>query len=133
MDVLIDIAGWFTNSSGPIATGLSFNSLVASRQLDTRNSANPIGQNTFLAPALQVLTPGAVAVFNVTITNAGAYSYVTLFPGCLALPPASDLNFGPGQTIANMAVFKVGADGRIAVYNSVGAVDVIADLAGYYN
>jgi len=133
VDVLIDVAGWFTNSSGPTATGLSFNAIVSSRQLDTRLSFNPIGQNTVLAPALQVLTPGAVAVFNVTVTNAQAYSYLTLFPDGLALPNASDLNFGPGQTLANMAVVKVGADGRIAFYNSVGVVDVIADLAGSYS
>ena len=49
------------------------------------------------------------------------------------MPTASNLNFVAGQTIPNLVVVPVGADGSIRLFNgSGGAVDLIADVAGYY-
>ena len=49
------------------------------------------------------------------------------------MPLASNLNFVPGQTIPNLVVAKVGANGNIALTNnSPGTVQLIADVAGYY-
>jgi hypothetical protein len=47
-------------------------------------------------------------------------------------PLASNLDFAPGETIPNLVVVPVGADGKIDLYNSLGTVNLIADLAGYY-
>ncbi len=42
------------------------------------------------------------------------------------------MNFVAGQTVPNMAIVKVGANGRISIFNSAAsAVDVIVDVQGY--
>lgn len=48
------------------------------------------------------------------------------------MPVASNLNFGPGQQLANLVTVQVGAAGAITVYNNRGAVDVIVDVQGYF-
>ena len=75
---------------------------------------------------------GAV-VLNVTATAPSAGSYLTVYPTGSALPTASNLNFGPGQTVPNLVVAKVGAGGKVNVYNAVGSTDVIFDVAGWYS
>ena len=47
-------------------------------------------------------------------------------------PSTSNLNFTAGQTIANLVVVPVGADGNVIVYHKAGSVHVIADVAGWY-
>ncbi|MPY92962.1 MAG: hypothetical protein GEV08_07805 [Acidimicrobiia bacterium] len=43
-----------------------------------------------------------------------------------------NLNFGPGDTIANAVTVKIGDGGQIWLSNAVGSVEVIVDLSGYY-
>ena len=50
------------------------------------------------------------------------------------MPVASNLNYRPGQTIPNLVVVGVGNNGAISITNaSIGTVDLIADVAGYFN
>ena len=56
----------------------------------------------------------------------------TVFPAATTKPLASDLNWVPGQTTANLVVVKLGQAGQVTFYNNVGAVDVIADVVGWY-
>ncbi len=74
---------------------------------------------------------GAVAL-NVTVTNGTTGSFLTVFPTGSAKPTASNVNFGPNQTIPNMVLAKLGTDNTISIYNALGATDVIADVAGWY-
>ena len=70
---------------------------------------------------------GATAVvLNVTVTEPTALSFLT------AQPLASNLNFVAGQTVANLVTVKIGAGGKVNLYNSVGTTHVIADVAGWY-
>lgn len=75
----------------------------------------------------------AVAVaLNVTATNATAPGYVTVWPAGDPFPLASNLNVeADGQTIANLAVVRIGAGGKIsmAAYRQL---DLVADVAGYW-
>ncbi len=45
---------------------------------------------------------------------------------------ASNLNFVAGQTVPNLVMVKVGPGGIVNLFNSSGATDVIADVAGWY-
>jgi hypothetical protein len=72
-------------------------------------------------------------VINVTVTGATAASYLTVYPDGTPRPLASDVNFGAGATVPNLAVVKLGADGKLAVYNHAGSTSVIIDVLGYYN
>ena len=76
---------------------------------------------------------GATAVVvNLTATDATDQGYVTAWPDGRPRPLASNLNFGPGQTIANLVTVPVGADGAIDLYNFAGSTDLVADVVGYY-
>jgi hypothetical protein len=47
-------------------------------------------------------------------------------------PTASNLNFGPGQTVPNRVIVPVGTGGQISVFNSAGNADVVVDVGGYF-
>jgi hypothetical protein len=59
-------------------------------------------------------------------------SFVTIWPSGQSQPLASSLNWSAGQVIPNAVTAKLGAAGKISVYNLTGNVDVIADVGGFY-
>jgi type IV secretory pathway TrbD component len=138
--VIVDIAGWY-------AEGGTYSALTPARLLDTRPGETTI-DNQFAQTGqisagqifnLRVLGRGgvpltgvaAVAV-NVTVTDPTNPSFLSVFPKGEAIPNASNLNFVPGQTIPNMVIAKVGADGSISIRNGTGSTHVILDIAGWY-
>jgi type IV secretory pathway TrbD component len=138
--VIVDIAGWFAQDG-------AYSALSPSRLMDSRAGQATI-DNRFAREGrinsgqiyhLQVLGRGgvpatgvsAVAV-NVTVTDPSANSFLSVFPKGEAIPNASNLNFTPGQTVPNMVIAKVGADGSISIRNGTGAAYVIVDIAGWY-
>ncbi|HUQ00450.1 MAG TPA: M12 family metallo-peptidase [Aeromicrobium sp.] len=138
--ITADVNGWFSDGVGT-APG-SYNSLNPSRILDTRNG---IGVSRAQVPAggtvtLTVAGSGGVpssganaAVMNVTVTNARAAGYVTAYPTGSARPNASNVNFRAWQTIPNLVTVKLGG-GKVTFYNgATGAVDIVADVAGWYH
>jgi hypothetical protein len=74
---------------------------------------------------------GAVAL-NVTAADSTASGFLTVYPTGESVPWTSNVNFSPGQTIPNMVIAKVGADGSISIYNSGGQTHVIVDIAGWF-
>src|SRR6185437_9602867 len=78
-------------------------------------------------------TGASAVVLNLTVTGALAPGYLTPYPSGLARPTTSTLNHGAGDTRANLVTVRLGADGKVDLYNgSLGATDLIVDLAGYY-
>jgi len=69
----------------------------------------------------------------VTVTQPSAPGYLTLFPAGISRPLAANLNFSPGETVSNLVVVKVGANGRVSLYNPAGSTHVVADVAGWYS
>ena len=77
--------------------------------------------------------PPSAVVLNVTVTNPTAAGFLTAYPSDGASPPlASDLNWRPGLTVANLVVVKLGPDGAIKLYNQQGNTDVVVDVLGWY-
>ena len=75
----------------------------------------------------------AVAVVvNVTVTETTGSSFLTVWPAGQTRPTVSSLNWTQGRTIANLVTVKLGAAGKISIYNLTGLVDPILDVAGYY-
>jgi hypothetical protein len=130
--VIVDVVGWF----GAAATA-AFTPLTPTRALDTRAvPAAPIGasgtRNVQIAGFWGVPTGAAGVVLNVTVTDPTAGSFVALWPADAPnRPTVSNLNFGQGVTIANMAVVKLSTDGRLSIYNASGTAHVIVDVVGY--
>jgi hypothetical protein len=76
----------------------------------------------------------SAVVMNVTVTGPSAPgSHLTVFPTGESPPVASNLNFVANQTVPNLVVVKLGAGGKVSVYNAAGNVHVIADVAGWYD
>ncbi len=137
VDVIVDVVGYFDPT-----TGARFRAITPTRILDNRVSlglAGPWqpGQTRALSVAGAAGTKvplGATGlVANVTATNGTAGSFLTVFPDGAPLPNASNVNFGPGETIPNLVTVKIAPNGRIAIANQLGTVDVIADAVGYYS
>ncbi|TPG18364.1 hypothetical protein EAH86_08350, partial [Pedococcus bigeumensis] len=74
---------------------------------------------------------GAV-VLNVTAVAPTRSGYLTVFPSGQVRPTASNLNFVAGQAVANLVIVKVGAGGKVALYNSSGQTHLVADVMGWY-
>ena len=78
------------------------------------------------------VTADARAVeLNLTVTSPAASGYVTAFPCGEPQPIASHLNFEVGQTVANVAVVPIGADGRVCLYTSA-ETELLADVSGFF-
>ena len=138
-NVVIDVLGW-------LPAGQTFTGVTPARIADTRNSPTIDGlfmNGGAVGPAQsmsidvvgrgEVPRTGAGAVaLNVTATNPTGPSFVTVWPSGDARPIASNLNFVAGQEVPNMVIAKVGQDGRVAVYNDRGSVDIVVDVIGWF-
>ncbi|HEX6548396.1 MAG TPA: L,D-transpeptidase family protein [Candidatus Dormibacteraeota bacterium] len=135
--VLVDVAGYFTNDADPAAAGGLFVAIQPVRVLDTRSGVGHAGA-VGGAQRLDVALGGAgtpadasAAVLNLTATDASAPSFVVTYPSGNARVLASDVNFAPGFPTPNLAITPLGG-GAFTLYNSQGATNVLADLVGYY-
>ncbi|MEO6124332.1 MAG: hypothetical protein ABIR32_11535 [Ilumatobacteraceae bacterium] len=118
------------------------------RLFDTRPGDDNVGPRTSpLAPNDTFTTPvrGNVGncivpadatgvVMNVTAVAPSAGTYLTVFPGDVTRPLASNLNVAPGAppTPNQVTVLLGAALGDIKIYNLTGTVHVLADVVGYY-
>jgi hypothetical protein len=139
-DLIADVVGWFPANS-------ELTALEPSRVLDTRpgmttSDGNFAGSNSIASGGsldLTVLGRGGVpttgvgaVVLNVTVTDTSGSGNLRLWPTGTALPNASNLNYVPGQTVPNLVIAKVGAGGKVSIYNSGGTVQVVADVMGWF-
>ncbi len=153
--VIADVAGWYGDGDvgpsaqpGPGATpgpgpGLGnegrYTALIPSRVLDTRSGGGVrltagASMNVQVAGAGGVPASGvSAAVLNVAATGPTASSYLTVYPTGEAQPPTANLNFVAGQTVSNRTVAKLGAGGRITIYNNKGSADIIVDVGGWFS
>ncbi|HEX2117730.1 MAG TPA: hypothetical protein VHF91_00980, partial [Acidimicrobiales bacterium] len=138
--VVADVAGWY-GAEGQATAGAVFSTRVPSRILDTRLGQGAPAARVGPASTLSVQVTGrggvpgtgvAAVVLNVTVTEPTAVSYLTAWPAGETRPLASNLNYAAGQTVPNLVTVKVGAGGRIHLYNNLGWAHVIADVAGWY-
>lgn len=72
---------------------------------------------------------GAV-VLDVTVTDAERSGFVTVFPCGTARPTASHLNFAARQTLSNMVVADLAADGTVCLYAMAGT-HLVVDVLSY--
>jgi hypothetical protein len=74
----------------------------------------------------------SAVVLNLTATRATQASVITAYPAGHARPNASNLNVRPGVSVANLITVPLGAHGAISLHSSAGALDLVADVVGYY-
>ncbi|MCU0267219.1 MAG: hypothetical protein MUF83_01095 [Acidimicrobiales bacterium] len=119
----------------------TYQPLVPKRLLDSRDgtggyaTAWNAGETRTLTVTggTSTVPPNATAVvLNMTAVARKDASHLTVWPFNSSMPLASNLNVGPGQSVANLVTVKVGAGGQISIFNNAGEVDVVADVVGYY-
>ncbi len=125
----------------------AYKAVTPARLMDTRpgqmtidrqaEGIGPVGPGVALM--LNVTGRGGVpetgvkaVVLNITATAPTSGGFLTVFPSGEARPLASNLNFGPGQTVPNLVVAKVGALGQVSIYNDTGSTHVIVDVTGWF-
>ncbi|MFG2101610.1 right-handed parallel beta-helix repeat-containing protein [Micromonospora echinaurantiaca] len=125
------------------ALGAHYTPLPPTRLLDTR-AAIGVSTRVPVAPNSDVVLPiesigGVVAadisavVLNVTVTQPTASGFLTVYPGDVGLPNASNVNFVAKETVPNLVAVPM-TNGTVRIRNgSSGTVHVIADLQGYYS
>jgi hypothetical protein len=137
-DLLVDVTGWFVGDSAAVLLD------GPRRVVDTRAGTSTIdGQFRGIGvrpagAALELVVAGRAGVpadagavlLNVTVDAARQPGFVTLFPGGADRPTASNLNYAVGDTIANAAITRVGANGDVCVFTS-GAADLVVDVVGW--
>ncbi len=139
VQLIADIAGYYLPGHPTVAG--AFAAVPPGRVLDTRSGVGaaraPVAGGSEVAVQIAgragVPAGAAAVVVNVTVTAATATGFVTGYADGAVRPGTSNLNFLRGQTVANVAVLPIGADGKVRLYNgSSGTVQLIADIAGYY-
>jgi hypothetical protein len=144
VDVVVDVGGFFTDSSNIAAMGAQFTPTTPARITDTRPSSGSPNAGRTLGPGggltVQVAGAGGVpatgvtaAVLNVTVTDTTNASFLTVWPTGAAQPLASDLNWVAGETVPNLVAVKVGPNGAVQVFNAGGSTDVVVDVSGWYS
>jgi hypothetical protein len=137
--------GWFAHAAGS-APGSSV-SISPCRLFDTRPAPRTVGTRaTALGPndTMTVQVTGSngncvipatatAIVINITAVGATSSGFITLYPADVALPLTSNLNTIAGHPpTPNLVSVALSNGGAIKVFNSVGLVNVIGDISGYY-
>lgn len=139
--VIAAAAGSAVAASGSGSTSSDYNPINPVRVLDTRNDigvgkVGPISAGgtvkVTLAGSNGVPQDATAVTMNLTATDGTAGGYLTAWPDGVQMPATSNLNYGPGETIANSVTVPV-TDGAVDIHVSgAGSVQIVADLEGFY-
>jgi IPT/TIG domain len=138
-----------TAQTGYIYTGLSnYVPLTPYRILDTRSTSCvqcaggalgtsvtrtvPITAYTDPTSHQSVPSDATAVVINVTAVSGTASSLLAVYPTGTGRPTASNLNFTKGTVVPNLVTATLGQSGDVTIYNASGAVNVLADVEGYF-
>jgi PQQ-like domain/Bacterial Ig-like domain (group 3) len=140
VQLIADVSGYYL-SGKPTVAG-TFGSLIPSRLLDTRIglgapkvavATNGIGQFQVTGRGGVPLSNVSAVVLNVTVTVPTRGGSVGVYGDGTYRQSVPTLSFAAGQTVANLVVVQVGADGKIDLDNySGGTVQLVEDVSGYY-
>jgi outer membrane protein assembly factor BamB len=151
INFLIDVNGWFGNGHES-ATGALFYSVAPTRICDTRQGSGTECDSENLTPNdIQTIGMAGVSpipaeggsakpvaiVANLTGVAGTAATVLVLYPSDVSpRPQASDLNPAAGQVIANLAIVGLAqtgpTTGEVNLYNNLGTIDAILDVAGWF-
>jgi len=135
-NLVVDVTGWFTDATQPLATSGLFVPVAPQRLLDTRLGLGALGRDgaaRLYVAGTNVVPPqsSSAVVFNLTATEAAAAGFVTAFPAALPVPTASNLNVErAAETIPNLVVVR--SNGRAVDLFSQTGTHLVADLAGWF-
>jgi len=122
-------------AAAPSNAPSAFVPLASCRLLDTRDTGARIADRTAVVVPTRdrcSIPSGTTALaLSVTVTQPLAPGFATVWPGDVAQPSTSTVNFAAGETRANGAIIAIGADGTLGV-NSSAAAHVVVDVSGAF-
>ncbi|WP_328923794.1 hypothetical protein OG429_03575 [Streptomyces sp. NBC_00190] len=133
-----------TTTKDVVVDGSEFTPHAPTRLLDTRDGTGtgssagrpiaPYATTRVKVTGNGGIPAGVTAVaLNLTATNTSAGGHIIAYASGKEQPTTSNVNFAAGQTVPNLAIVPVGEDGYVELANrSVGSVDLIADVTGYF-
>jgi hypothetical protein len=143
--MVADVAGWFdTSALTSTSRGSSFFGVPPQRVLDTRNGIGeasavsggkfaPLDSRTFTIAGIAALPNNVESVvLNITAVSPTGTGWVTAYPDNTTRPDASNLNLNPGKDGSNLAVVKVGSNGKIRLFVAEAGTHLIVDVFGYF-
>ncbi|GGV18223.1 hypothetical protein GCM10010495_36320 [Kitasatospora herbaricolor] len=137
---LTDQAGRTASATAGVTaayTPAGFVPVPPKRLLDTREPMMgrpwPLGPGESRVIGMDAPAGATAGVVNVTATNAGTDTHIDVRPWKGRPTGTSNLNVGPGQTVADLVTVPLDSNGGyFEISNNAGAVDVIIDFFGYY-
>lgn len=140
MHMIADVQGYYSASAFDGVTAVDRAGRfvpAAMRMYDTRLAQFgnvPLGAGSSVSLDIRPFNGGSeavAAVLKVTVAQATAGGYWTVYPAGGALPNASNINANdPGDTVPNQVITQV-TDGQFTIYSEAGG-HVIVDLLGYF-
>ena len=143
--MVADVAGWFDSSAlTSTSSGSAFYGVPPQRLVDTRNGvgeASVVDDGKFAPLDSRTFTVAGVAgvpsnvesvVLNITAVSPTGTGYVTAYPDNTTRPDASNLNLNLKSDRSNLAVVKVGSNGKIRLFVAEAATHLIIDVFGYF-
>ncbi len=141
VQLLIDVADYFSAGNPLNATPLGFQTVTPCRLADTRNPSNPLAANTVRKFQVQqecgIPSGAAAAALNLTVVpGSNDTGYLSVFPSnATNTPPGvSTLNFYTAAPLANGAITGLAAPvPDVSVLNGAsGTSNVLLDVNGYF-
>ncbi|MEO7397241.1 MAG: hypothetical protein ABIW84_01620, partial [Ilumatobacteraceae bacterium] len=138
--IVVDITGYITDASAPVAASGLFVPIATGRAYDSR--FDPLGalpsgdiRSVQLAGATAVLASIPVGTaslsINLTATDETAPGFLTAYPAGAAVPATSTLNYLSQQPVANGALLKLSAGGALSVL-ALQRTHFLIDVNGYF-
>ncbi|MBI5087609.1 MAG: hypothetical protein HZB15_01705 [Actinobacteria bacterium] len=143
--LVADVSGWYADDFAA-APGFFYEQLTPARIVDTRDGTG-LGSRAVgplqTGEVLAVTVPGAGGVpadddvravtMSVTVADATAAGYITVFPCDQVRPVVSNVNFDPANpVVANLATVRVSSTGQVCFYAST-TTSLIVDVQGYFS
>ena len=150
INFILDANGWFGTASAP--AGAQFQAIGPSRVCDTRAGSgtgcagSTLGPNTVITgavagvggiPPVSAPQRPLAVIANLTAVYGSSGTFLSVYPAdATSRPNASDLNVGPQQNLPNLVVVQLAAtgasNGAVDLYNSLGTIDGIVDVEGWF-
>jgi uncharacterized protein (DUF1501 family) len=132
---LVDVFGYFTPGAGD-----RFTPLPPARLFDTRIGhgvrPGPLGESERVEIAVAGnagVPPGATAVaLNLTATDTEAPGFLRLTPTGREPAETSNVNFFAGDVVPNLAICRLGPDGKVILDGAGPAKHAVGDVFGYF-
>ncbi len=133
-NIIVDVVGYITDTTAADTTTGLFQPVTPSRAYDSRNApltafaageARTIALNTVPGVAANASAVSS----NLTAIGTNATGFLTVYP--TTEPSTSNLNFGPGQVVANGSLLRLSPSGTVTAKMSE-AAHLLVDINGFF-